>query len=414
LPQRQAFLRSLSDEAALAARYDWRFWARPHQLAPPGDWFVWLIRAGRGFGKTRTGAEWVLERVRQGYRNIALVGKTVADVRDTMVELGDSSLLKVAPPWERPEYEPSNRRLIWPNGATATTYSGDKPDQLRGPQHDSAWVDELAKFQYPQDTWDNLLFGMRIGPAPQVVVTTTPRPIPLIKKLVASPTTVDVRRPTWDNAANLSPVYIREVIEPYRGTRLGRQELEGEILDDNPAALWKRSVIEEFRVTQAPDLVRIVVAIDPAATSKGTSDENGIIVAGLGVDGHGYTLADRSLRGTPLEWAREAIAAYHTHRADRVIGEQNNGGEMVETIIRTVDANVSYTSVYASRGKATRAEPVAALYEQGRVHHVGAFPELEDEMCQWTPGDSSPDRMDALVWAYTELMLHNYEGPLAI
>lgn len=193
-----------------------------------------------------------------------------------------------------------------------------------------------------------------------------------------------------------------------------RQEIMAEDIEDAPGALWKRAQIDRDRVLKAPDLVRIVVAIDPAATSKSTSDENGIIVAGLGADGHGYTLSDRSLRGTPLEWAREAIAAYHTHRADRVIGEQNNGGEMVETIIRTVDANVSYTSVYASRGKATRAEPVAALYEQGRVHHVGAFPELEDEMCQWTPGDSSPDRMDALVWAYTELMLHNYEGPLAI
>ena len=380
-PARTAFLRSLRDDEALALLYDWQFWARREQLAPPGDWFVWLIRSGRGFGKTRTGAEWVIERARQGFQRIALVGQTKADVRDTMVELGESSILHRSPPWFKPEYEPSKRRLTWPNGAVAMIYSGDEPGQLRGPQHDSAWVDELAKFRYPQETWDNLMLGLRIGGQPQALVTTTPRPIRLIRELIQRPTTVDVRRPTWDNLAHLSPVYIREVIDPMRGTRLGRQELEGEILEDAPGALWKRGQIEATRVDKGPDLVRVVVAVDPSATGKETSDEAGIVVAGLGRDGHGYVLDDRTLRASPHGWGSAAVQAYHRWQADRIVAETNNGGEMVELTIRTVDANVPYKGLHASRGKRTRAEPVAALYEQGRVHHVGAFPELEDEMC---------------------------------
>lgn len=395
----------LSNEDLLYLEYDWRFWARPEQLPPEGDWLVWLLRAGRGYGKTRTGAEWVIERARQGFRRIALVGKTKADVRDTMVEVGESSILQRSPPWFRPTYEPTKRRLVWPNGAMAIIYSGDEPDQLRGPQHDTAWVDELAKFKYPEETWANLMLGLRIGPKPQVLVTTTPRPLRLLKDLIASPGTVDVRRPTYDNIANLSPIFIQQVVEPLRGTRLGRQEIEAEILDDAEGALWRRGEIEDARVREAPPLIRVVVAVDPSATGGETSHEAGIIVAGLGEDGHGYVLDDKSVRGSPLTWGARAVEAYHQWKADRIVAEVNNGGDMVELTIRTIDETVAYRAVYATRGKRTRAEPVAALYEQGKVHHVGAFPELEDEMCMWEPGGPSPNRMDALVWALTDLML---------
>lgn len=401
---RQAFLQSLSDEEALLLLYDWHFWARPEQLPPPGNWFVWLLRSGRGFGKTRTGAEWVRERVASGFRRIALVGQTKGDVRDTMIELGDSALLNIYPPGMRPVYEPSKRRVVWPNGAVAIAYSGDEPDQLRGPQHDSAWVDELAKFRYPDETWSNLLFGLRIGADPRVVVTTTPRPIRLIKELRSRSSTVDTQYPTDANLANLSPTYIREVIEPLRGTRLGRQEIAGEILEDTPGALWSLGMIEDLRVASAPDLVRVVIGVDPTATTAG--DAVGIIAAGLGVDGHGYVLADDSLHGSPHTWASRVVQSYHRQYADRVVAETNQGGEMVEQTIHTVDASVAYKGVFASRGKRVRAEPVAALYEQGRVHHVSSLPELESEMTTWVPEDrESPNRMDALVWALTELFL---------
>lgn len=412
---RRKALSQLSNAEALSLLYDWRFWARPEQIAPDGDWFVWLLRSGRGFGKTRTGAEWVVERARSGFRRIALVGQSKGDVRDTMVEVGDSSILKVSPPWFMPKFEPSKRRLTWPNGAIAMIYSGDEPDQLRGPQHDSAWVDELAKFRYAEETWSNLLFGLRIGARPQVVVTTTPRPTPLIKRLIRHSKTVDVQRPTDDNIANLSPTFIREVVEPMRGTRLGRQELEGAILDDTPGALWKRGTAEEpgtiegNRVREMPPLVRLVVAVDPAASTSDGAAETGIIVAGVGGDRQGYVLDDRSLKGSPNEWASEAVTAYYRNKADRIVAEANQGGDMVIATISTADARVPTKKLWASRGKQTRAEPVAALYEQGKVHHVGSFPELEDQMCTWVPGEDSPDRMDALVWALTELMLGGRE-----
>lgn len=403
--RRREFLNNLSQDEAAAICYDWEFWARPEQLPPTGDWFVWLLRSGRGFGKTRTGAEWVREQVKRGAKRIALVGQTVADVRDTMIEVGESGLLHVCPPWDRPKYEPSKRRLVWPNGAIAITYSGDKPDQLRGPQHDAAWVDELAKFRYPQETWENLMLGLRIGDNPRVAVTTTPRPIPLIRELIKRPSTVDVQRPTYDNIANLSPTYIREVIDPLRDTRLGRQEIGGELLEDTPGALWTLAQLDALRVKTVPvSLKRVVVGIDPSATATG--DEAGIIVAGLGTDGHGYVLEDASLQASPHGWGSRAVLMYHAHAADRVVAETNNGGEMVELTIRTVDKAVAYKAVHASRGKRTRAEPIAALYEQKKVHHVGTFPALEDEMCHWTPeDDESPNRMDALVWALTDLML---------
>lgn len=409
--KREKLIATLSDDEALALWYDWRFWARPNQLPPAGDWFCWLLRSGRGFGKTRTGAEWIIERARQHKDPIALIGETKADVRDVMVELGDSSILKVSPPWFFPHYEPSKRRLTWPNGAVAIVYSGDEPDQLRGPQHATAWADELAKFKYPRETWDNLEFGLRLGDDPRVCVTTTPRPLPIVKELLADPMTVDVVGSTYENVANLSERFIRRILGKYEGTYLGRQELHGEILEDREGALWKRQeMIEAHRVTSHPELERIVVGVDPPGSSQGA--ECGIVVGGIAkVAGvvHGYVVDDRSLHGSPATWGSAVVSAYNVHRADRVVGEVNFGGDMVENTIHTVAGGdrVSFEAVRATRGKAVRAEPISALYEQGRVHHVGQFGNLEDEMCSWVLGETgeSPNRMDALVWMLTELMI---------
>lgn len=400
-----ADLDKLTDEQAAALLYDWDIWARPKQREPEGNWRCWLIMAGRGFGKTKTGAETTRRQVEIGRAGrIALVGRTAADVRDVMVE-GESGILRSCPPWNRPRYEPSKRRLTWNNGAMATTYSADEPDALRGPQHDWFWADENAAWQY-EDTWDQLMFGLRLGKNPRGVATTTPRPTKLIKSLMAAPTTHVTRGSTYENRANLAPAFMEQIIRKYEGTRLGRQELEAEILDDVEGALWKRAMIDDYRVTRTPDLVRVVVAIDPAVTAEEGSDETGIIVAALGEDEHGYVLADCSLKASPLTWARESITAYYKYEADRIIGEANQGGDLIEMTLRTVEKHISYAAVRATRGKWTRAEPVASLYERGLIHHVGSFPQLEDQLCSWEPGiGKSPDRLDALVWAFTELMV---------
>jgi predicted phage terminase large subunit-like protein len=384
-------------------------------LPPPGDWRVWLLLAGRGFGKTRTGAEFVRARVAaHRARRIALVAPTAADARDVMVE-GESGLLAIAPPDDRPCYEPSQRRLTWPNGAVATTFSADEPDRLRGPQHDFAWCDELAAWRYPE-AWDMLTFGLRLGNDPRAVVTTTPRPNRLIRGLLADPKVILTHGRTAENWANLAAAFLDQIVRRYEGTRLGRQELDAEILDDLPGALWQRGIIEAARVSALPALSRVVVAIDPAAASHEHADETGIVVAGRDAAGHAYVLADASGRYAPAEWARTAIAAYGAHRADRIVAEVNNGGEMVEATLRMVDPNVPFGAVRASRGKVARAEPAAALYEQGRVHHLGAFPQLEDQMCAFTAdfdrsaAGHSPDRVDALVWALTELMVEARAG----
>ncbi|MFD1423416.1 DNA-packaging protein [Laceyella tengchongensis] len=406
--ERLDLIQSLSEEEAHSLLYDWRFWARPNQLPPEGNWRTWLLLAGRGFGKTRTGAEWIRWLVETGQaKRIALVAPTAGDARDVIVE-GESGLLAISAPWCMPTYEPSKRRITWPNGAIATLYSADEPERLRGPQHDAAWCDELAAWRYP-DAWDMLMFGLRLGKDPRVVVTTTPKPTPIIKSLVEAKTTVVTRGSTFDNAENLAPAFLEQIVSKYEGTRLGRQELYADILDDTPGALWNWRMIDELRVKEHPDLVRIVIAIDPAVTNDEDSDETGIVVAGLGADGHGYVLADLSRKDTPDGWARVAVDAYHRHKADRIVAETNNGGDMVEFTIRTVDRGVAYKKLHASRGKLIRAEPVAALYEQGRVHHVGVFDDLEDQMCSWAPGEDSPDRMDALVWALTELMVEEGE-----
>jgi len=400
--------RAEEEATALAARYFWRGHARPKQLPPPGNWRVWLVCTGRGWGKTRAGAEWVRAEVESGRRGrLALVGRTAADARDVMIE-GESGLLAVCPPWDRPRYEPSKRRLTWPNGAIATSYSADEPDLLRGPQHDGAWADELASWRFPE-AWDMLLMGLRLGENPQVVAVTTPRPIKLIRDLMAQPTTVTVTGATFENEDNLPEPFLREIIARYQGTRLGRQELMGELLDDVPGALWTRQMIEQCHIAEAPDMVRVVVAIDPAVTSGDDADETGIVAAGKGVDGHAYVLADASCRLSPDGWGRRAVDLYRAHKADRIIAEVNNGGDLVERVIRTVDVGIPYRAVRASRGKATRVEPVAALYEQSRVFHVGGFDVLEDQLCAFASdgymGSDSPDHADALVWALHELML---------
>jgi len=374
--------------------------------------------AGRGYGKTRIGAEWVIDQVQNyGRRRIALVAETVSDARDVMVE-GESGILAYSPPWFKPIYEPSKRRLTWPNGARATTYTAEKPDQLRGPQHDAAWVDELAKWQFAKEAWDQLLFGLRSGNNPRAVITTTPRPIPLIKELIGDPLCRTTRGSTRENEANLARQFLEAILKKYQGTRLGRQELEAEILDDAPGSLWKRERLERLREAKPPGFVRIVVAIDPSVSSDSAEAETGIVAAGLGTDGLGYVLADASLeRPTPEQWGSESIATYRKLKADRIIGEANNGGDLVEANIRAVDKNVSFKKVHAARGKQARAEPISSLYEQGRIKHVGMFPLLEDQMCQWEPGVStwSPNRVDALVWALTELMLEGKEpGKLLI
>lgn len=391
-------------------RYNWTKYARPKQLPPSGDWAYWLILAGRGFGKTRTGAETIRAWVDGGtYGRIHLIGPTAADVRDVMVE-GESGLLAISPPKNRPEYEPSKRRLTWPNGASATVFSAEEPERLRGPQCEAMWCDEPASWRYPE-TWDMAVLGMRLGRHPRAVITGTPKPVKLIRELMRNPRCVVTRGSTYENLDNLAPTFRAQILSQYEGTRLGRQELYAEILEDAEGALWKRSELEAHRVTEYPTITRIVVAIDPAISSHSESNETGIVVCGLGVDGHGYTLDDETLKASPDGWASQAVSAYYKFKADRIVYEDNQGGEMVASTIRTVDSSVPLKAVHASRGKQARAEPVAALYEQGRVHHVGLFAELEDQLCSWTPGEASPDRLDALVWALTELMLKETPEP---
>lgn len=413
---------SLSEEEQAELRWHWAFWARDNQRAPDGLWNTWLVLAGRGFGKTRMGSEWIRENVCGStpmsagparWGRIALVAETAADARDVMV-LGDSGILACHPKDFRPDWSPTNRCLTWPNGAKAWVYNATEPDQLRGPQHHAAWVDELAKFRYMQETWDQLQFGLRLGEHPRALVTTTPRPLPLIKKLMADPDTVVTRGATLDNSANLAANTVKQLYERYGGTRLGRQELEGEILTDIPGALWNRDTIDEIRVFEVPEnLDRVLVAVDPAVSNNEGSDEHGIVVVGLARDkdgyARGYVLEDGSLRGTPEDWAKKAVTLFRRWEADKIIAEKNQGGQMVESTIKAVDRSVPVKLVHASRGKMVRAEPISALYEQKRVHHVGRFDQLEDQMCLFSIdnirsiSNGSPDRVDALVWGLTEI-----------
>lgn len=412
---REELLGTLSPEALAELKYNWELWARPNQLPPEGTWTTWLILSGRGFGKTRMGAEWVRKMALEhpGCR-IALVAETAADARDVMV-LGDSGLINCDPNLTPECWSPTNRRITWPNGSQAWCYNATEPDQLRGPQHHFAWTDELAKFRLAQETWDQLQFGLRLGAHPQQIVTTTPRPIPIIKTLIKDPDTVVTKGSTFDNAANLAAPFLKQIKERYGGTRLGRQELEGEILDDMPGALWSRGDIEATRITEEelPELERIIVSVDPAASSEEGADEHGIVVVGMARDqdgyARGYVLEDGTCRGTPEEWARKAVNLYRKYSADRIVAEKNNGGEMVGSVIKAIDRQVPVKLVHATRGKHVRAEPISALYEQHRIHHVGRMDLLEDQMCTFSVDNlrnatmGSPDRVDALVWGLSEL-----------
>ena len=401
--------------------YDWRLWARDDQWPPETwaggtPWRLWLILGGRGAGKTRTGAEWVRAKAfgeaHTGGRpatRIALVGETLADARRVMVE-GVSGLLAIHPDAERPRFEASKMQLVWPHGAVAQIFSAENPDSLRGPQFDAAWCDELAKWREPERTWDMLQFGLRLGACPQLCVTTTPRPIPLLKKLLSDEGALVSRAATAANMSNLAPGFVAEMERRYAGSALGRQELLGELIDERMGALWRRSWIDEQRTQSPPDLARVVVAIDPPVTATAQSDSCGIVVAGLGGDGRCYVLADRTLQGRePNVWARAALAAFHDYTADCLVAEVNQGGDMVVAILQQIEPNAVVRKVRATRGKWLRAEPIAALYAEGRVSHAGSFEKLEDQMCTFgadgLSGRRSPDRLDALVWAITELML---------
>ena len=402
---------SVADLERLA--YDWTQWARPEQLAPPGDWTTWLILAGRGFGKTRTGAEQVYAWRRLGFKRINLIGPTADDLRDAMIE-GESGILSTGFPHERPAYKPSIRQLMWPDGEISLLFSAEEPDRLRNKQHEKLWCDEVAAWRYDQDAFDQASFGLRLGRHPQIVATTTPRPTKFIKALMADPTTVVTRGTTYANKSNLASGFFSRIVKKYENTRLGRQELNAEVLKDNPGALWQMSLIDATRIERRRDYIRIVVAIDPASTSNPDSDETGIVVAGqLAADtDHFDVLEDASGIYTPDGWAKRAVELYSQWEADRIIGEGNNGGEMIETVIRHQNANVSYGMVWATRGKEIRAEPIAALYEQQRVHHIGVFSKLEDELTDWDPKAKmpSPNRLDAVVWALTELSTESGGG----
>ena len=391
-------------------------------MPPETNWKNWLILSGRGWGKTRTGSEWIVwKALQQPKTRWAVVASTSADITDTCFE-GESGIISVLNRYgiyDENSYNRTRSAYTLPNGSRIKGFSAEKPDRLRGPQHHGAWCDELAAWEYP-DTWDQLQFGLRLGVHPQTVVTTTPRPTKIIKELIKDSDTIVTRGSTYENADNLAASTLITLQTKYADTRLGRQELFGEILDDNPGALWTRSMLETARVKDAPYLTRVVVGIDPAVTSGEDSDSTGIVVAGMSPDGHYYILADYTLKASPQMWAEKAVYAFELHKADRIIAETNNGGDLVVYLLQQVKNTIPVKKVTASRGKAVRAEPIAALSEQGKLHMVGYFPELEDELCEYEPGVSSksPDRMDAMVWAVTELSegsnALNYLSALAV
>jgi len=394
------------------------FWARPdHQLPPEGDWTTWLILGGRGAGKTRAGAEWVRAQV-EGAKaadpgvaaRVALVGQTWEQARDVMV-FGESGILACTPPDRRPDYVASRRMLRWPNGAEATLFSAADPESLRGPQFDAAWADELAKWRRAEAAWDMLQFGLRLGPKPRQVVTTTPKDHPLLRTLIAAPETTVTSAPTSANAANLARDFLTKVTRRYAGTAQGLQELDGEMPPESDGALFSRARIDAARVTDCPAPDRLVIGVDPPVTSGPDADACGIVAVARAGE-HFYVLADHSVRGaTPAEWAARVVEAAREHRANRIVAEVNQGGELVAAVIRRVDPHAALETVRAAVGKAARAEPVSLLYEQGRVRHVGRFPALEDELCAFGRGGRSPDRVDALVWAVTALIAGPAGGP---
>jgi phage terminase large subunit-like protein len=419
-------LERASEEELHALCEAWDVFSHDHQLPPAlgnnGEpWTIWLLIGGRGAGKTRAGAEWIKraalapKQEGEGERRIALIGETEHETREVMIE-GVSGILAVHAPDRRPLWIPSRRRLEWDNGAIAEGFSAEDPESLRGPQFSAAWADELAKWRHAEATFDMLQFGLRLGARPRQVITTTPRPIALLKRLIADPASAVTRASTRANAFHLSPAFIDNVVKRYDGTRLGRQELDGEIVDDRPDALWSRGGIEQCRVSEAPNLQRIAVAVDPPASASKGADACGIVAAGRAENGICYVIADETVSGlSPAGWAQRAIALWRRLQADSLVVEVNQGGDMVKSVIREADPNVPVISVRASRGKWLRAEPIAALYEQGKVKHAGVFPALEDEMCDFgldgLSSGRSPDRLDALVWALTHLTHGARIGP---
>ncbi len=425
------FLDSLSHNALLSLPWLFEHWAHAHQRPPQDkDWKTWVILGGRGAGKTRAGAEWLRGQVEGAkpedhgaVRRIALVAETLDQARDVMV-FGDSGIIECSPPDRRPEWQASKRQLVWPNGAVAQIFSASNPESLRGPQFDCAWADELAKWKKGQATWDMLQFALRLGDNPRQVVTTTPRDNKVLRDILQQESTSFTTAPTTANSAYLADSFLGHVQGRYGGSRLGRQELDGELLSDTEGALWTRGAIDALRVAHTPDMDRIVVAVDPPVTGGAASDDCGIIVAGVVMQGppqdwRAYVIEDASVSAaSPTVWAERAVNMFHKHGADRLVAEVNQGGDLVETLVRQIDPLVSYTGVRATRGKVARAEPVAALYEQSRVMHAGGFGDLEDQMCQVTRagyvGSGSPDRVDALVWALTDLMITpsgNFRSP---
>lgn len=420
----QVIAETLTDEQAEALLYDWSEWGRETQQMPAGLWVVWLILAGRGWGKTRTGAQCVHDWVRIHHPHpirIAGVAETKKDARE-VIALGESGIIATAPPWAYPKYEVSKGLITWPNGSQLFLYSGEEPDQLRGPQFHYAWVDEWAKYQYPVETMDNLEMALRLGQHPRMVITTTPRPLPMIKELikdVASGDVVLTRGSSYENKANLAPSYVRRVLKKYEGTRIGRQELYAELLDDVEGGFWTRAMLDQNRLgkhDRLPEMVRIAVAVDPAMKHKTKSAETGIMVGGKGTDGRMYLFADLSDKYAPEKWAKKIVNAYHHYQADVVVGETNNGGDLVETNLRTEDEDhqIPFKEVHASRGKHVRAEPVATKHEQRQIVLVGHFPQLEDQLIFFTPdgyeGAGSPDRGDAFVWLAWYLLLGAKHG----
>lgn len=423
----EALLLQLGPAKAEELAYTWPFWARPQQMAPAGDWNTWFINAGRGFGKTRAGVEWVRGLVKKGYKRVAAIAATNSDIERVMIN-GESGFLSrcwagdktdKGVPMGKPMWSPTKRLLTWENGAYVQFFSAEEPERLRGPQFEAAWCDELAAWNRDRDTWDMLQFCLRLGKHPQVCVTTTPKPTKLVRDIMKNPKTIVTYGSTFDNSANLASTYLEAVKSQYEGTRLGRQELYAEILDEASGALWTRQLLSTCEVEVdnpvefAKTLARVVVSVDPAVSSNAESDLTGIVVAGMDINGVCYILQDATDRFTPEGWAARAIELYNEYGADRIVAERNQGGEMVRYTFKTIDETIPIKLVHASRGKFARAEPVSALYERGRVKHVRGLDLLEDQMVQWEPLGSigSPDRLDAMVWAVTELALKGIARP---
>lgn len=421
----ELFLEGLGENALLSLPWMFEFWALPHQLPPEGNWKTWVIMGGRGAGKTRAGSEWVRAEVEGATpldpgrsRRVALVGETIDQVLAVMV-MGESGILACSPPDRRPEWEATRKRLVWPNGAIAQVFSAHDPASLRGPQFDAAWVDELAKWKKAGDTWDQLQFALRLGKHPRQVVTTTPQNVAVLKSILKNHSTVVTHAPTEANRAYLAASFLEEVKARYGGSRLGLQELEGRLIEDHEGALWTHATLEAAQRQEPPQVQRVVVAVDPPVTGHSASDECGIVVVGAVTDGppqnwRAVVLEDASVRGaSPEQWARAAIAAFDRHNADRLVAEVNQGGDLVEGVLRQIDPLLPFRAVRATRGKVLRAEPVSALYEQGRVVHRRGLAALEEQMCQMTArgymGRGSPDRVDALVWALTDLIVEPSE-----